>query len=82
MRVLRVSKSLRPHGLQLTRLLCPWDLSGKNTGAGCHPTPGDLPDPGIESASLAFPALADGFFTTASPGKPAYNIIYRELIIH
>ena len=31
------------------------------------PTPGDLPDPGIESAS---PALAGGFFTTAPPGKP------------
>jgi len=24
--------------------------------------PGDLPDPGIEPASLAFPALAGGFF--------------------
>ena len=29
----------------------------------CLP-PGDLPDPGIESASLMSPALADGFFTT------------------
>ena len=25
---------------------------------------GNLPDPGIESASLRSPALADGFFTT------------------
>ena len=31
-----VSDSLRPHGLQPTRLLCPWDLRGKNTGVGCH----------------------------------------------
>ena len=30
------------------------------------PTPGDLPDPGIEPMSLVFPALA-GFFTTAPP---------------
>ena len=29
-------KSLRPHGLQPTRLLCPWDFPGKNTGVGCH----------------------------------------------
>ena len=36
---------------------------------GCH-FPGDLPDPGIEPTSLAFPALADGFFTTTLPGKP------------
>ena len=28
------------------------------------PTPGDFPDPGIEPASLASPALADRFFTT------------------
>ena len=31
-----VSDSLRPHGLQLTRLLCPWNSPGKNTGVGCH----------------------------------------------
>ena len=30
------SRVLRPHGLQPTRLLCPWDSPGKNTGAGCH----------------------------------------------
>ena len=28
--------SLQLHGLQPTRLLCPWDSPGKNTGAGCH----------------------------------------------
>ena len=28
--------SLRPHGLQPTRLLCPWDFPGKDTGVGCH----------------------------------------------
>ena len=27
---------LRPHELQPTRLLCPWDSPGKNTGKGCH----------------------------------------------
>ena len=24
------------HELQPTRLLCPWDSPGKNTGVGCH----------------------------------------------
>ena len=33
-------------------------------------SPGDLPDPGIDPVSLASPALADGIFTTALPGKP------------
>ena len=28
--------SLRPHGRQPTRLLCPWDFPGKDTGVGCH----------------------------------------------
>ena len=28
--------SLRPHGLQPTRLLCPWDFPGKDTEVGCH----------------------------------------------
>ena len=31
-----VSDSLRPHGLQPTRLLHPWDSAGKCTGVGCH----------------------------------------------
>ena len=31
-----VSDSLRPHGLQPTRLLRPWDSPGKSTGVGCH----------------------------------------------
>ena len=31
-----VFASLQPHGLQPSRLLCPWDSPGKNTGAGCH----------------------------------------------
>ena len=31
------------------------------------PSPGDLPDPGIESMS---PALAGDFFTTEPPEKP------------
>ena len=28
--------SLQPHGLWPTRLLCPWDSPGRNTGMGCH----------------------------------------------
>ena len=28
--------SLRPHGLQPTRLLHPWDFPGKSIGVGCH----------------------------------------------
>ena len=31
-----MSNSVRPHRRQPTRLLCPWDSPGKNTGVGCH----------------------------------------------
>ena len=31
-----MSYSQQPHGLQPTRLLCPWDFPGKSTGVGCH----------------------------------------------
>ena len=31
-----MSNSQRPHGLQPTRLLHPWDFPGKSTGVGCH----------------------------------------------
>ena len=31
-----VSDFLRVYGLQPTRLLCPWDSPGKNTGVDCH----------------------------------------------
>ena len=31
-----VSDSVRPHRQQPTRLPCPWDSPGKNTGVGFH----------------------------------------------
>ena len=34
------------------------------------PLTGDLPDPGIEPASLAYPAMAVGFFITVLHRKP------------
>ena len=34
------------------------------------PSPGDLPNPGIEPESFASPALKVNFFTIEPPGKP------------
>ena len=34
--MLRCFSLVRPHGLQPTRLLNPWNSPGKNTGVGCH----------------------------------------------
>ena len=66
-----VPDSLRPHGLQPTRLFCPGDFLGKDTGVGCSglpfPSPGDLPNPGIEPGS---PALQADSLPTELQGKP------------
>ena len=57
------SNSLQPRGLWPTRLLCPWDSPGKNTGVGCYVLlQGIFPTQGSNSAS---PELANGFFTTS-----------------
>ena len=49
-----MSNSLWPHGLYPTSLLYPWDSLVKNTGAGHHsPSPGDIPEPGMEPRSPA-----------------------------
>ena len=45
--------TLRLHGLQATRLLCPWDSLGKDTGVGCHgPLQGILPAQGWNPSLL------------------------------
>ena len=66
-----VSDSLLAQELQLSRLLCPWDFPGKNTGVGCHCLlQGIFPNLGIEPVLLASLALAGGFFTSVPRGKP------------
>ena len=45
-------------------------FSGREYWSGLpFPLPGDLLDPRMEPTSLASPALAGSFFTTAPPGK-------------
>ena len=42
-----------PRGLWPTRLLCPWDSPGKNTGLGCHALlQGILPTQGWNQGSM------------------------------
>ena len=48
-----MSSSLQPHGLQPTRLLCPWGFSRQEYWSGLPcPRPGDLPHPGIKPSLL------------------------------
>ena len=63
-----VSDSLKPHGLEPARLLCPWGFSRQEywSGLPCPPS-GDLPNPGIEPRS---PTLQVDSLLPEPPGKP------------
>ena len=70
-----------PMDCNTTSLLCPWNSSGKNTGVGCHfLLKGNPPDPGIQPASLASPALAGGFFTTSATWEAHLNWWVKSII--
>ena len=53
--------SLRPQGLWPSRLLCPWDSPGKNTGVGGHSL---LQDIFLTQGLNPVSCISDGFFTT------------------
>ena len=51
---------------------CAWGFSRQEYWSGLLcPPPGDLPDPGIEHASLLSPALVGGFFNTSATWEAA-----------
>ena len=81
-----VPDSLLPHGLQPTRLLCPWDFPGKNTGVGCH-----VLLQGILLIQRANPHLLCllhwqvGSLPLAPPGKPwmvSDNVLKKQIKVH
>ena len=45
------------------------------------PSPGDLPDPAIEPASLTPPALAGGFFTISATWETPNIVYFTELLM-
>ena len=60
-----MSDPLRLHGLQSPRLLCPWELPGKNTGVGCH-----FLLQRIFLTEDPISSLTGGSLPLACPGKP------------
>ena len=62
-----LSDSLQPHGLYSPPGSSLVEFTRQEYWNGLpYPTPGDLPDSGIEPSS---PVWAGGFFTTEPPGK-------------
>ena len=68
---------LGPHWLQPTKLMCPRDFTGKNTGVCCHfPLQGIFPTQGWTTVSC----LAGAFLTTEPSVKPSQNL--RDCVLH
>ena len=82
-----MSDFLRPHEPhqapeELTRLLCPWDFSGKNTGLGVISFSRESPQPGLEPKPPVTPALQVDSLLAKPLGKSLANGIevYKNLI--
>ena len=70
-----VSDSVRPHGLWPTRLLCPWDSPGKNTGVGCHALlQGIFPTQGSNPCLLGLLHRQAESLPLAPAGKPLIRL--------
>ena len=65
-----MSNSLRSHGQQSAKLLCPWTFSRQEYWSGLpFPPPGYLPNPGIEPTSAASPVLQVDSLPAEPSGK-------------
>ena len=87
--VIRILQRVHAKSLQLCPTLCdPMDCSPPGSSVhgilqarvlewGAVPSPGDLPDPGMEPTSLMSPALAGGFFASSATweASTAYGLI-------
>ena len=61
---------MRPHRRQPTRLLCPWDSPGENTGVGCH----------FLTTSLQFSSVTQSYLTLCDPmdcSRPVFPVHYQ-----
>ena len=74
--------TLRPHGLQLSRLLCPWDFPGKNIGVGCSfLLQGIFPTQEL-NLHLRVSCIAGRFFTAESPFMNRIKVAASKNFIH
>ena len=75
-----VSDSLRPCGLQPTRLLHPWDSSGKNTGVGSHfLLQGILPAQGFNPGLLHYRQI---IYHLRHQGSPSLRLHMLKSRVH
>ena len=71
--------SVRPHRLQPTRLHCPWDSPGKNTGVGCHFLLQCIKVKSESEVAKPCPTLSDPT-DCSPPGSSAHGIFQARLL--
>ena len=74
-----MSNSVRPHRPQPTRLPCPWDSPGKNTGVGCHFLLQSMKVKSESEVAQSFPALSDPM-DCSLPGSSLHGIFQARVL--
>ena len=73
---------VKPYGLWPTRLLCPWDSQGKNTGVGCPAfLQGIFLKHGSGPRLLCLLHWQVGSLPVAPPGKPLPSVYHAPKLI-
>ena len=71
--------SVRPHGLQPTRLRRPWDSPGKNTGVGCHFLLQCMKVKSENEVAQSHPTLSDPM-DCSPPGSSVHGIFQARVL--
>ena len=74
-----MSDSVRPHRRQPTRLPCPWDSPGKNTGVGCHFLLQCLKVKSESEVTQSCPTLHDPM-DCSPPGSSVHGIFQAKVL--
>ena len=74
-----MSDSVRPHGLQPTRLPRPWDSPGKNTGVGCHCLLQCMKGKSESEVAQSCPTLRDPMVCSL-PGSSVHGIFQARVL--
>ena len=70
---------MRPHRRQPTRLPCPWDSPGKNTGVGCHFLPQIMKGKSESEVAQSCPTLSDPM-GCSPPGSSVHGIFQARVL--
>ena len=74
-----MSNSVQPHRRQPTRLPCPWDSRGKNTGVGCHFLLQCMKVKSESEGAQLCPTLSDPM-DCSPPGSSIHGIVQARVL--